>query len=115
VRIPRWLNPWRTRREQEDDLARELDTHLAIAVDEQRERGLSHDQARSAAQKQLGNVTLLKEEMREMSGWTWLERLVRDARYALRMMRKNPGFAAITQWMARMTSPASGSVSTTIS
>ena len=41
MRIPRWLNPWRTRREQEEDLARELDTHLAIASDEQQEGGFS--------------------------------------------------------------------------
>jgi hypothetical protein len=53
VRIPRWLDPWRTRREQEEDLARELETHLAIASDEQLESGLPCDAARYAAQKQL--------------------------------------------------------------
>src|SRR5207244_5488553 len=63
--------------------------------DEQLERGLPHDAARYAAQKQLGNVTLLKEEMREMWSWMWLERVILDVRYALRMMRKSPGFAAI--------------------
>jgi putative ABC transport system permease protein len=96
VRIPRWLDPWRARREQEEDLARELDTHLAIASDEQQERGFSPVDARYAAHKQLGNVTLLKEEMREMWGWMWLDRLVQDARYALRTTLKTPGFAAIT-------------------
>ena len=59
--IPRWLDLWRTRREEEEDLARELAMHLAIARDEQQECGLSGDAARYAAQKQLGNVTLLKD------------------------------------------------------
>src|SRR5207248_2681302 len=96
VKIPRWLGPWRARQEQEEDLARELDTHLAIESDEQQERGVSPLDAQYAAHKQLGNVTLLKEEMREMWGWMWLDRLVQDARYALRTMLKTPGFAAIT-------------------
>jgi hypothetical protein len=60
VRTPRWLDPWRMRREQEEDLARELDTHLVIASDEQQERGFSPVDAQYAAHKQLGNVTLLK-------------------------------------------------------
>jgi putative ABC transport system permease protein len=95
VRIPRWLQPWRARRELEEDLARELETHLAIARDEQQERGLSATDARLAARKQFGNVTYVREEMREMWGWMWLERIVQDVRYALRMMQKSPGFAAI--------------------
>jgi hypothetical protein len=94
VGILRWLHPWRARRLLEEDLARELETHLALARDEQQEDGLSPGDARLAAQRQLGNVTRVKEEMRDMWGWMWLERLCQDVHYALRVMRKNPGFAA---------------------
>jgi putative ABC transport system permease protein len=37
----------------------------------------------------------LKQERRDIQGWMWLEPIIQDVRHALRMMRKNPGFAAI--------------------
>lgn len=48
----------------------------------------------SAARRQFGNATALKEISREMWGWSSLERLITDLRYAVRQLIANPGFAA---------------------
>jgi putative ABC transport system permease protein len=92
-RFWRWL--LRRRRDLDEDFARELEVHFDLAREEYTERGLSRAAATRAAQSDLGSITYLREEMREMWGWMWLERLVQDARYALRLMQKSPGFAAI--------------------
>jgi len=42
-----------------------------------------------------GNPAVLKEETRDIWGWTWLERLAQDLRYGLRTLRKNLGFTAV--------------------
>lgn len=84
---------WRTSRDK--DLQRELRSHLKAEADEQQEAGLSSDQAQLAARRALGNVTAIAEQVRETSGWIWFERLHQDARYAMRSLRRTPGFTAV--------------------
>src|SRR5712692_3000338 len=58
-------------------------------------RGWPQDQARWAASRDLGNVTLLKESTRAMWTWTLFEQLLQDIRYALRTMINNRAFTAL--------------------
>ncbi len=80
---------------KEDDLDRELRTHLDLEAEEQQEAGSSSEEARYAARRAFGNTTRVTEEVREMWGWTWLERLIQDSRIGLRQFRKSPGFTAV--------------------
>jgi predicted permease len=86
---------WWNRKQREQDLDRELAAHLDLESDEQREAGVSAGDARSAARRAFGNSTLWKESTRAAWGWTSVESIAKDLRFALRMLRKNPGFSAI--------------------
>jgi predicted permease len=91
-----WL-PWRrsrARREQrEREIASEIQTHLELEAGEHRERGLPPGEANDAARRAFGNVGIVTEDTRAVWGWTAVEQLVQDVRYAVRTMRRSPGFA----------------------
>src|SRR5437868_2534757 len=77
---------------KDDDLDRELQVHLEIEGEEQRERGLSPEEATCAARRTLGRSAPIKEDVRELSPWTPLETVGRDVGYSIRMLRKHPTF-----------------------
>ncbi len=86
-----WFSPGHV----DQDFERELETHLEMLTDENIHRGMPPEEARRAARIKLGGLTQLKETNRELRGLPWVETFFQDARYAFRMLRKNPGFTAV--------------------
>src|ERR1700733_14488283 len=80
---------------REEDLDRELRDHLELDAEAKMDRGLGTDEARYAAQRDFGNTTMVKEVTREMWTWNFLGRFLQNARYGLRIILRNPGFAAV--------------------
>src|SRR5262249_29379811 len=83
------------RREKDAELHDELEFHLSEETKEQIEAGLRPDAARSAARRELGNLSLVQEDTRSTWGWLFLDQLTQDLRYAFRTMRANRLFTLL--------------------
>jgi predicted permease len=83
------------RRQRDEDLEEEVRSHLRMAARGHIEQGETAEQARVSAVREFGNVALVKEVTRDTWGWGWLEQLMRDVQFGLRMMAKNRGFTAV--------------------
>src|ERR1700691_3379649 len=88
------MNWWQIKK-RDADLDRELRSNLELEEDEQRESGISEEEARHAAWRAFGNLTLIREQTRAIWSWNWLESVARDLRFSLRALRRTPGFAVI--------------------
>jgi predicted permease len=81
--------------DRDEDLAEEVRAHLALAAQDRMDRGEAPDQAKANARREFGNDLLVREVTKDMWGRNLLETCVRDLRYAIRQMRRNPGFSTI--------------------
>src|SRR5260370_19312414 len=87
--------PFFPRRRRNQELDEEIQAHLAMATRDRIERGEEPQTAERAARRELGNRALIQETTRDMWGWSSLERLRQDARYAVRGMRRSPAFTTV--------------------
>jgi predicted permease len=83
------------RRTQDERLREEIEEHIALQTEENLRAGLSPVEARRQAMLKFGGVEAMKQDYRAERGLLLIENLVRDVRFAVRMLRKSPGFTAL--------------------
>jgi hypothetical protein len=92
--ILRLLNVFRYEH-AERELTREVDSHLALLEEGHVRRGATPDEARLAARRAIGSVALAKDLHRDARAFAWLDDLLQDLRFTLRLFRRDPAFMAI--------------------
>ena len=90
-----WFSRLWRRNQMEQQLEKELQDHIERHTNELIADGYAPEEARRRARLELGGPEQVKERCRDARGTRWVEDLAQDTRFALRMLRKNPGFAAV--------------------
>src|ERR1700691_3847272 len=82
-------------RRLDSDFEQELESHLALLIQENIHQGISPKEAKRAARLKLGSAAQLRETHHEQRTFPWLESLAQDVRFALRMIGKTPALTVI--------------------
>ncbi|HYP01821.1 MAG TPA: ABC transporter permease [Pyrinomonadaceae bacterium] len=89
-----WSRLWRVR-EMDERLDKELLFHLDQHTEDLIAQGISPGEARRQARLALGGPEQVKEMCRDARGTRWLDDLLRDLRYGVRVLAKHPGFTGV--------------------
>ncbi|HEU5220050.1 MAG TPA: ABC transporter permease, partial [Gemmatimonadales bacterium] len=95
LKIRAWLRAAFRRGRLEREMSEEIQQHLERATARFMARGLSAAEAQSAARKEFGNLGAITEQARDARGAAWIESVRSDVRYAVRALRRTPGFTLI--------------------
>jgi macrolide transport system ATP-binding/permease protein len=88
-----WLKEISSRRRRYSELAESIREHLEEKIEDLMEDGLSREEATLTAHREFGNATLIEERSREVWRWPRLESVWGDVKFAIRQLRRNPGFS----------------------
>ncbi len=91
-RIIAKLRSFVANKDAEEDLTREVTSHLTLLADDFERSGMSPEEARRAARRAYGGVEQAKQAHRDERSLLWMEQTMQDLRYGLRTLSKNPGF-----------------------
>jgi len=90
-----WIPQIFRRRKFNEDLSEEIRLHIEERTEQLMSDGMSAEEAAWEARRAFGNRTLLEERSREVWQWPTLESIGADLRFAVRQLRRSPGFAVI--------------------
>src|SRR5689334_2109311 len=94
-RVRSWLRAVARRARMEREMDTELRFHIEAFAEDLVRRGVPREEALRRARIEFGGIERAKEECREARGVNFIESLLQDLHFGLRVLRKNPGFTAV--------------------